>query len=337
METPAVLEPLNSTVAVSLMKALAGAGNRPGALQFAAVHESLVRDELGVPPDPAVVSLVEELRREQAAIKAPDHERMNAGADLAPRLDVGTGLVNQREVRAVEAHPGREPQSPQPGPLIAAGTPDIGSSRERSLMQHAQSVRGSGAIILAVVVLVAAVVWYSRSSASPVGARIDASAVAVIPFSYHGDSASAYLREGAVELMSANLDGAGDLRSVNPRALLSYARESPSGSNSVEAGDSIARHFNANFFLLGDIAEAAGKLLASPGLCTSERHSFTSFARAAVDGQSSSLFSVLDGLTTELLAERYNGPARASDPDSGTDNLFGACLEGPPSRRGDVS
>src|SRR5207245_10843356 len=49
----AALDPLNSRVALGLMKALAAAGDRAGALQAARVHESLLREELGVALDPA--------------------------------------------------------------------------------------------------------------------------------------------------------------------------------------------------------------------------------------------------------------------------------------------
>src|SRR5690606_35149215 len=60
----AAAEPLSSRVALGLMQALAAAGDRAGALQAAAVHAALVRDELDAAPDPAVLAYAEELRRE---------------------------------------------------------------------------------------------------------------------------------------------------------------------------------------------------------------------------------------------------------------------------------
>src|SRR5213596_2854541 len=47
----AALEPLNSRVAVGLMTALATVGDRAGALQYARVHETLLREELDAVPD----------------------------------------------------------------------------------------------------------------------------------------------------------------------------------------------------------------------------------------------------------------------------------------------
>ena len=58
----AALDPLNSRIAVELMKALAATGNPAGALQHARVHEALVREELGAAPDGAVAELAGRLR-----------------------------------------------------------------------------------------------------------------------------------------------------------------------------------------------------------------------------------------------------------------------------------
>ncbi|MDQ3427736.1 MAG: protein kinase, partial [Gemmatimonadota bacterium] len=58
----AALDPLNSRVALELMGALAAAGNPAGALQHARVYETMMREELGTGPDPAVSALVSRLR-----------------------------------------------------------------------------------------------------------------------------------------------------------------------------------------------------------------------------------------------------------------------------------
>ncbi|MFC1791695.1 BTAD domain-containing putative transcriptional regulator [Gemmatimonadota bacterium] len=55
--------PLNSRTAMALMRALAGSGDRAGALQHAQIHGTLLQEELGVDPDPEVTALAEELRR----------------------------------------------------------------------------------------------------------------------------------------------------------------------------------------------------------------------------------------------------------------------------------
>ncbi len=56
-------DPLNGKSALGLMRALAAAGDRAAALQHYRVYEMLLRQELDLAPDAAVVKLAEELRR----------------------------------------------------------------------------------------------------------------------------------------------------------------------------------------------------------------------------------------------------------------------------------
>jgi serine/threonine-protein kinase len=58
----ATADPFSSRVAAGLMEALAAAGRRRDALQFAADHEALLRRELGARPGPAVSGLAARLR-----------------------------------------------------------------------------------------------------------------------------------------------------------------------------------------------------------------------------------------------------------------------------------
>lgn len=56
-------DPASSRGVLGLMGALAAIGDSTGALQVARVHEALVQRELGASPDPAIASLVAEIRR----------------------------------------------------------------------------------------------------------------------------------------------------------------------------------------------------------------------------------------------------------------------------------
>lgn len=60
----AALDPLAARPALGLLRALVAAGERTAALEFGRVHENLVRQELGVAPDPAVSELLARLRSE---------------------------------------------------------------------------------------------------------------------------------------------------------------------------------------------------------------------------------------------------------------------------------
>ena len=57
------LDPLDSTLALGLMRALAAAGDRPAALRHGRQHADLLQTQLGLPVDERMTQLVEELRR----------------------------------------------------------------------------------------------------------------------------------------------------------------------------------------------------------------------------------------------------------------------------------
>jgi two-component SAPR family response regulator len=59
----AELDPLDSTLALELVRTLAAAGDRPGALRHARQHAEMLTNQLGVPPDERLIQLVEDLRR----------------------------------------------------------------------------------------------------------------------------------------------------------------------------------------------------------------------------------------------------------------------------------
>jgi DNA-binding SARP family transcriptional activator len=60
----AALDPLNARVTIELMRSLAAAGDRAGALQHARIYETLLEEQLDLAPDQAVVELARTLRDE---------------------------------------------------------------------------------------------------------------------------------------------------------------------------------------------------------------------------------------------------------------------------------
>ncbi|MBT8397780.1 MAG: hypothetical protein KJN92_12480 [Gemmatimonadetes bacterium] len=83
----AVTDPYSSRIAVGLMEALATAGDRAGALRYAQVHTTLLKEEFGVDPDPAVSDLVDRLKKYGAGAVPnlrPPKEPIPAGAEEIP-------------------------------------------------------------------------------------------------------------------------------------------------------------------------------------------------------------------------------------------------------------
>ena len=97
---------------LALMQQLAASGDRAGALRHARVYESLLRDELELPPDPAVTRLIEQLRAEAEtpspstppppapapAIAHPSSEAETEGAAAKPS-DAGQAEGHQSPTR----------------------------------------------------------------------------------------------------------------------------------------------------------------------------------------------------------------------------------------------
>ncbi len=68
-------DPYSGRVALALISALAAAGDRAAALRHAQAHEALLRAELDIAPDPAVLAAVEQLRASEVTRVAPTTDR----------------------------------------------------------------------------------------------------------------------------------------------------------------------------------------------------------------------------------------------------------------------
>ena len=71
----ASFDPLNSRVALGLMRALVAAGDRVGAVRHAQIYEALIEQDLDLPPDRAVVEYANELRESLASVATDGGER----------------------------------------------------------------------------------------------------------------------------------------------------------------------------------------------------------------------------------------------------------------------
>jgi TolB-like protein len=67
----AAQDPFDTRTALALMSALDAAGNRPEALQHASIYNSLLKDELGAEPDPAIQELAERIRSTSPSPRLP--------------------------------------------------------------------------------------------------------------------------------------------------------------------------------------------------------------------------------------------------------------------------
>jgi DNA-binding SARP family transcriptional activator len=142
--TLASLDPLNARHAIGLMHALDAAGERAGALQHARIYESLVQQELDLPPDRDVVALAQRLRGAPPALPGPSPAASTPEpvASVANPLAVAPPMVDTTDTAPLEQQP-------------AAPATDMLASRRgrplrRTAMVAAVVLAGFGAVLIAI-------------------------------------------------------------------------------------------------------------------------------------------------------------------------------------------
>ncbi len=210
------------------------------------------------------------------------------------------------------------PQSETPSSLIeqsgerrTGGKPTGAAAGVRGLLSWRNAILGGVSAFALWGVIAAGWLLPHRSSADPGGAlpaetASSTAAIAVLPFAYQGAEEFGYLGEGIVDLLSTKLDGAGELRSVDPRAVLSFVSREQMSSLDPVSGRRVAESFAAGRFVLGSIVEAGGRLTIRASLYD---HSAGAVGEANAEGRAEEVFEVVDELAAQLLAKFGTGPA----------------------------
>ena len=241
-----------------------------------ATVSSILRQHLLEPP-PAISSKRPDvppsvdLALQKALAKAPD-ERFATASEFARALHTG---------------------------LTPPATPVARPRRKRSLLITAL-------VVAAIGLATGGLLWKHSHSVEPADAA-SASSIAVLPFTVRGND-SLQLGEGMVTLLSTKLDGAGDLRTVDSRALLSYLDREKIETLNVEEARKVAGRFSAGMFVLGDVVILGNHLQMSAGVYDRTKDGIVQ--QASVEGSMDDVFGLVDQLAVKLLAER-SGPSGA--------------------------
>jgi eukaryotic-like serine/threonine-protein kinase len=145
-----------------------------------------------------------------------------------------------------------------------------------------------------------------RRLASPVPA-VSPTRLAVLPFSTSGSSQIAYLADGMVDLLSRNLNGAGDLRTIDPGSVLTATARAGRGAPSTGTGRALARRLGAGLYVLGSAHAVGGRLRIQAELYSDADTTEGALARATAEGDTTQLFQLVDRLSADLLAGRGRG------------------------------
>ena len=321
----AAADPLAARPTLGLMRALTAAGERAAALQHARVYEAMLRADLEVEPDPEIVALAEDLRRQQgiAASRA-----LETGSATASPGDTGgaTSTAGRDAVREVTVPLGPmalRTDALTPGLLVDQPTPptpyadDSAPAASEAVAtsdsftrngSHGSSPRRGHRVPLAGAVtalLVVSVATYTASRAAEPERIGAANRIAVFPFAVRGDAQYAYLGDGMVDLLASALGGAGDLHAVDPRVMLARVMADPRSREDYDRAADVARELNAGQFVRGSITAASGRVQLSASLYDTRRPGEpVGIASGAADD--SLLFQAVDRLAAQLLAA-YDG------------------------------
>jgi len=156
---------------------------------------------------------------------------------------------------------------------------------------------------VAAAVILAVVIGLVMMRRSPASTRSNPKLVAVLPFRTAGASPElAWLHEGLVDLLSAKLAGAGELRAAEPTSVLGAWRRVGSESTAVpqDAALEIARGLGAGRLIDGSVVGTPAHLTITASLLTTSGGK--SGSRASADGPVDSLTVLVDRLASRLLS-----------------------------------
>jgi DNA-binding SARP family transcriptional activator/tetratricopeptide (TPR) repeat protein len=257
------LGPHDEAAVRRLLRLLDGAGDRAGAIDAYERYARTVYEELGTRPSTETQALIREIR---GCTAAPPAEAALPAETAAP----------------LEAAP---PVAAAQGPSLRHHPAEHPSRRPARWPR-----RGAWLGALLAGLAVAALGLAPRTPA-PTGR------IAVLPFAVHGDTRYDYLRDGMVDLLATTIDGMGDVRAVDPRAVIRTVAAAPRGA---DPGPFAARALRADGYLAGSVVAVSGGLRIAAAL-----HSADGEVQAHADvtlRSEAELFSAVDQLTRSLVA-----------------------------------
>jgi tetratricopeptide (TPR) repeat protein len=141
----------------------------------------------------------------------------------------------------------------------------------------------------------------SGLGSGPESDALVADRIAVLPFSVRGSPDLDYLGEGIVDLVSAKLDGAGSLTTVDPRAVIGLSRKGRVDVADPEDVGRLATELRAGQYVTGELLEVAGRVQLTAYLHETGDPAGP-FQQASAEGTTAEVFDLLDDLVADLLA-----------------------------------
>lgn len=274
-------DPLNGRVAVKLMLALEASGDRTAALQHARIHETLLVEQWGIPPDPAVSALAERLR-------SPGPPPVARHESLAvPSAERTSSVVDGPVIAADPSREGGEEGVEVPR--------RAGSSAHRMLLGWRRRQVVAAGIAAAVLLLAAAYMFASvnerdnKPAAAPV--------IAVGQLDEHGSTAPTDVAAAAGDMLATNLARVPGLQVVSSARMYEILGQLGDSADRRASTADAARRAGARELLEGALHHTP-----KGGLRLDLRRVDlrTGAVRAAYTIDGSDIFQLVDRATAEL-------------------------------------
>lgn len=164
---------------------------------------------------------------------------------------------------------------------------------------------GGGLLFLVAVAAAVHFDWIGGGVPAASG-ELSRSVIATMPFTVRGAEDIAYLSEGMVNLLGTKLDGAGDLRSVDTRALLGAIHRR--GDSELDPRDAaeVAGNFGAGLYVLGEIVGVGDRLRIDAALYRTD--TAESMAEASAEGAAEDVFALVDEVAAGILGNMDGDP-----------------------------
>lgn len=193
--------------------------------------------------------------------------------------------------------------TPAPTPVTTSATTPAHAS-----LPWRRLVLGAVAVSVLAVAAVGGFRAFSGRQSRAVVAEDPRDVIAVLPFTVRGAPELAYLSEGLVDLISGKLDGAGALRTVDPRGVVGrIGRRGPETMDAASSAE-LASSLGAGRFVMGQLVGLPGRVTLSARLLESgAAMEAGNEPLVTVEGSADSLYVLVDRLATGLLANTLSG------------------------------
>ncbi len=184
-------------------------------------------------------------------------------------------------------------------------TPDTGTQAIRGVSRKPRRLGIAALATMAIVAIIGFGVFGRRAGPDT---AVSSTSVVVFPFTVQGSPDVQYLGEGMVNLLATGMDGAGDLRTVDPRAVMARVEQQALERITPLEASRVARELGAGLFVLGDIVQAGENIRVDAALYDQQAES-KPISSGTVDGDPDDILAMVDQIATQLLV---SGAGRAS-------------------------